>query len=128
MPARLGHVLYWIGFTVAVLTIFLVSTLLLAGRGEQPVVTFTGFGIAIVAYALGWALRYVLAGTAKSRQEAKPFVSGANVASDLVPELSEMARRARADGFETLAYLLDMARVEAELEGKQRKKRKSGGV
>jgi hypothetical protein len=64
MAARLGNVLYWLGCTVG--AVFFVGGYLLMSGGGYKLQAFDYVVIgapAVVAWLIGRALRYVLAGT-----------------------------------------------------------------
>jgi hypothetical protein len=62
MIERLGNVVYWTGSGIAVLFLFLTALHLVSKQGDL-FLTILFAVVAVVAWLIGWALRYVLAGT-----------------------------------------------------------------
>ena len=62
MLGRLGNVLYWTGSGIAALFLFL-TALHLVSKQSDVFLAILFAAVAVVAWLIGWALRYVLAGT-----------------------------------------------------------------
>ena len=62
MLGRLGNVLYWTGSGIAALFLFLTALHLIGKQGDLFLAILFA-AVAVVAWLIGWALRYVLAGT-----------------------------------------------------------------
>jgi hypothetical protein len=66
MVARLGNVLFWLGVIIALgwlaLSYFGFSTRPSGGGIRDVAEALTVFGIPTISIAVGWALRYILAG------------------------------------------------------------------
>jgi hypothetical protein len=64
MLERLGNVIYWLGCALSALVVILAGYLLTAGglRGSEYIFILVLMGVAVVVWAIGWAIRYILVG------------------------------------------------------------------